>query len=153
MNDLAGHRAAMTPPRRRLLEALVTVTLTLAAVVPSPVTAAELRCPPRMPGPHEGFEQVGPVPTAHWLLRDMRLFDGPPGEELKVAPAELAPDQTLRQRDGFTSSWRFAGNEDLLMVCRYNGAGTYYRTRLQKPPTGCSMRDDNGLRQAWCELP
>jgi hypothetical protein len=153
MNDLAGHRAAVTPPRRRLREALWIVTLALVSVVRSPATAAELRCPPRMPGPHEGFEQVGPVPTAHWLLRDMRLFDGPPGEELKDAPTELAPDRTLRQRDRFTSSWRFAGDESLLMVCRYNGSGTYYRARFPKLPTSCSIRDDNGLRQAWCELP
>ena len=130
-----------------------TLALGMIAWATSPLAAAELRCPPRMPGLHEGFEQVGPVPTAHWLLQAMRLFDGPPGEELKQAPADLAPDQTVERRGGYTNTWRFTGSGDLLMVCTYNGSGTYYRARVHPLPSVCTLRDDNGLRQAWCDLP
>jgi hypothetical protein len=127
------------------------LALILALIVSAPSHAIELRCPPRLPGPHPGFEQVGPVPTAHWLLRRMRLFDGPPGEELKSAPAELAPDRTTERRGGLTSTWRFAGEEDLLVVCIYDGSGTYYRAGPHPLPEKCTVRDDNGLSLAWCE--
>jgi hypothetical protein len=103
-----------------------------------------------LPGPHAGFEQVGPVPAAHWLLWRMRLFNSPPGKE---APAELAPGQTVAGRGGFTSTWQLAGNEDLLMVCLYEGSRTTYRARPQPLPARCTLRDDNGLTQAWCEGP
>jgi hypothetical protein len=83
----------------------------------------------------------------------MKLFDGPPGVEASSAPTERAPDTTARRPDGFISTWRFAGHEDLLMVCLYDGSGTYYRARLSPPTTTCTMRNDNGLTRAWCEQP
>jgi hypothetical protein len=129
------------------------VALTLAVLTTTPLAAAEVRCPPRLPGMHQGFEQVGPVPAAHWLLRTMRLFDGPPGEERKQAPADLAPDQTVERPGGYTSTWQFGGTGDLLMVCTYNGSGTYYRALLHPLPTRCTFQDDNHLRQGWCEIP
>jgi hypothetical protein len=104
-----------------------------------------------MPGIHGGFEQAGPVPTAHWQLRRLRLFDGSPGEELKTAPAELAPDGTTEHRGGFTSTWRFEGNEELLMVCDYNGSQTRYFASPRPLPRGCIMERTDGLTQAWCE--
>jgi hypothetical protein len=130
-----------------------TASLMLTALWVHPLAAAELRCPPKLPSAQAGFEQVGPVPTAHWQLKGMRLFDGPPGEELKPSPAELAPDATTGGRAGFTSTWRFAGTEDLLLVCLYNGSGTYFRARPKPLPTGCTLRNSNGLTQAWCDLP
>jgi len=123
------------------------------ALMARPLAAAELRCPPMLPSAHPGFEQVGPVPTAHWQLLRMRLFDGPPGEELKTSPAELAPDSTSRERGAFNWTWRFAGDEGLLMVCIYNGSATYYRARPRPLPTACSLRKDNGVTQAWCDGP
>jgi len=83
----------------------------------------------------------------------MKLFDGPPGEELKAVPADLAPDRTRERSGGFTSAWRFAGNEDLLMVCTYDGSGTYYRARPSPLPSRCTLRNENGLTQAWCDGP
>jgi hypothetical protein len=84
----------------------------------------------------------------------MRLFDGPPGEELKSSPAELAPDTTKVERGrGFTSTWRFAGSENLLMVCTFDGSRTYYRARVSPIPKTCTLHDDGGLVQAWCDMP
>jgi hypothetical protein len=123
----------------------------LAMVSVTPAGAAELRCPPRLPGMHPGFEQVGPIPSDHWLLSNMRLFDGPPGEELKRAPADLAPDQTVAHPGGFTSAWSFADSEVPLMVCTYNGSATYYRARPHRLLKSCYLRNDDGLTQAWCE--
>jgi hypothetical protein len=127
--------------------------LAMTALAASPLTAAELRCPPRLPGTHAGFEQVGPVPAAHWLLRRMRLFNVPLDATSKTPPAELLPDRTVEHGDVAISTWRFAGNENLLMVCSYNGSGTYYVSRVRPPPTSCAMLDTDGLRRAWCEIP
>ena len=124
-------------------------SLVLLATAINPLSAAELRCPPRIPGPHPGFAQVGPVPTAHWLLHRMRLFDVPSGEAAK----ELPPGAIVKQRDGFTLSWNLTGSDSPLMICYYNGSGTYYLARVGPTPSRCTMRDDNGLRQAWCEFP
>ena len=65
--------------------------------------------------------------------------------------AEFAPDNTIEQRNGFTSTWRFGGNGDLSMVCLYDGSATFYRARLHPLPAGCTARNDDGLTQAWCE--
>jgi hypothetical protein len=116
-----------------------------------PVFAENLYCPPRMPGPHPGFEQVGPVPAAHWLLRRMRLFNTSPNN---AAAKELRPKQTVENGESYTSTWQFAGDEHLLMLCLYNGSGTYYAARPDPPPTLCVTHDDaNGLTQSWCEEP
>ena len=110
--------------------------------------AAPVRCPPRLPGPHVGFEQVGPVPAAHWLLWGMRLFDVAPG----ATPTGRPPDNVAHNHDVVTETWRVLGHEPLLMmVCLYNGAGTYYQARLSPPPARCVLHDDNGLTMAWCE--
>jgi hypothetical protein len=122
----------------------------LMVLAVSPLSAADLRCPPRLPGPHPGFEQVGPVPAAHWLLWRMRLFDAPPGEH---PSAELMPSLTVEHRDAFTLNWHISGDDDVLMLCLYDGSGTYYRARFHPPPVSCILRDDNGLTQAWCEQP
>jgi hypothetical protein len=133
---------------RRFIGASALLTTGLGA--PS-LAAAELRCPPRLPGPHPGFERVGPIPTAHWLLRHMKLYEGAPGEELKSAPAQLAPDNSSERPGGYTAVWRFGGIRDLLIVCTYDGSGTYYRAQPSPVPASCTVRDDKGLIQAWCE--
>jgi hypothetical protein len=119
--------------------------------------AANLYCPPRMPGPHPGFAQVGPVPAAHWLLRRMRLFDTAPYNAVGPNNAvgnEVRPEHHAEDRDSVTSTWHFAGGEHLLMVCLYNGSGTYYVARPNPPPALCVTHDDaNGLTRAWCEEP
>ncbi len=140
--------------------AVVPVAVVPVPVVSGPVVpvafvhvaadAGVLRCPPRLPGPHAGFVQIGPVPAAHWLLWRMRLFDAGNG---RAAPKELAPGQMTEQSNGFTLTWHLSGVEDLLMVCRYNGSETYYRARPDPPPATCTMRNDNGLTQAWCGDP
>ena len=122
----------------------------VSACAGRPACAADLFCPPRMPGPHPGFDQVGPVPAAHWLLRRMRLFDT---TRSQGAAKELAPGQTIGNGDGSTSTWRFSGNENLLMMCSYNGSGTYYVARPDPAPTLCVTHEDNGLTRAWCEEP
>ncbi len=124
--------------------------LALAVVAMVPAFAAEVRCPPRLPGPHLGFEQVGPVPAAHWLLWRMRLFYVPRG---KNARNELKPDQSVPGPDEFTMIWRPTGNDDLLIECFYNGSGTYYRARSHPLPATCIMRAAGGLTRAWCEGP
>jgi hypothetical protein len=123
----------------------------LTALIATPLSAAELRCPPLLPGPHPGFDQVGPIPTAHWQLAHMRLFDGPPGEETKEAPAELAPDTSKKHRGGFTNIWSFGGSENLLMVCAYDGSRTYYRTTVRALPKSCTEESNKGLVQGWCQ--
>jgi hypothetical protein len=120
----------------------------LMIMTAGPLAAAELHCPPRLPGPHVGFELSGPIPAAHWLLWRMRLFEGRPSDD---ARKEFAPDDKIERRDGLTSVWRFTLDEDLLMVCIYNGSGSYYYARRQAPPGRCVMDDNNGLTRAWCE--
>lgn len=122
----------------------------LAALLLSSPAVAALRCPPRLPGPHPGFEQVGPVPAAHWLLWGMQLFDAPPE---RSSMRELVPDLTNRSGDSYTMTWHLAGVASPLMICRYNGSGTYYRARPSPVPTTCVLRDDDGLKQGWCDEP
>lgn len=129
------------------------LALGVAALAGNPLAAAAIRCPPRLPGPHAGFDQVGPVPAAHWLLRSMRLFDLPPAEQANDPATEVVPRSRIEAADGYTSTWRFTGNDDLLVVCTYNGSGTYYRARLHPPPARCTVQDTYGLRQAWCDSP
>ena len=74
--------------------------------------AAALRCPDKLPADHAGFEQVGPSPRIAARLDRLRLFDGPPGEETKQAPADLAPDRAAQQGGRLTATWRFTGDED-----------------------------------------
>jgi len=140
MFPAASHAGARVSPA--LTAALLTVV--------HPLFAATLACPPRMPGPHPGFEQVGPVPAAHWLLRRMRLFGT---ARSQGAAKELPPLQTVAHGDGFTSTWHLAGDESPLMLCLYNGSGTYYAARPDPPPTLCVTHGDNGLTRAWCEEP
>src|ERR1019366_7312292 len=40
--------------------AMATLVFGLMALAVRPLSAADLRCPPTLPGPHPGFEQVGP---------------------------------------------------------------------------------------------
>jgi hypothetical protein len=127
-----------------------TLLLSSLASAVAPVAVAELRCPPRLPGPHPGFEQVGPIPAAHWLLWRMQLFDAAHG---KAAPKELAPNQMIEQHNGFTLTWLLAGTEDLTIVCLYNGSATYYMAHPRPAPALCTMRNDNGLTQGSCEIP
>jgi hypothetical protein len=129
---------------------IVRATLMLALFC-HPAFATPLRCPPLLPSAHEGFRQIGPVPTAHWQLHELRLFEVPINEEAKSALARLAPGETHSDPGGFTSSWRFARAEELMMVCDYNGAGTYYLARLPPAPRICVMERQDGLTRAWCE--
>jgi hypothetical protein len=134
--------------KRRAINAILAILFSATATFSNPLAAAELRCPPRLPGPHPGFEQVGPIPTAHWLLWRMRLFDA---QKDKDAPAELAPSGAVELHDRFRLTWQFTGSENLLIVCLYDGSGTYYRARPQPLPEHCTMSNDNGPTQAWCE--
>lgn len=81
----------------------------------------------------------------------MRLFDIPQSDGQTSALAELAPASSGESRLGYTSIWRLGGSDDALMVCLYDGSGTYYQARLHPAPTICSAHDDNGLTQAWCD--
>ena len=128
--------------------AVRTVVLGAIVLATNPGRAAEQRCPPRLPGLHAGFTQSGPIPAAHWLLWRMRLFDW--GADKNPRP-EFAPDKIIKRHDGFTSTWNFTLDEDLMMVCLYRGSGTYYFARRQAPPGRCVMDDENGLTRAWCE--
>jgi hypothetical protein len=128
--------------------AVLAFGLTLVTI--SPLAAATLRCPPRLPGPHPGFEQIGPVPAAHWLLWRLRLFSVPRGTG---TPAELLPVPPSLWREGFTLTWHLTGTNDVLMQCLYDGAVTYYRARLHPPPIACTLQNDNGLTLAWCDGP
>jgi hypothetical protein len=119
----------------------------LISLSAGPLFAAELRCPPRLPGPHAGFERSGPIPAAHWLLWRMRLFDGRPDNDVRK---ELTPDDKIARPDGSTSIWRFSADQDLLMVCLYD-RGSYYFAYRQPPIGRCVMDDSNGLIRAWCE--
>jgi hypothetical protein len=132
---------------------LVHAALTAGSLVSltfRPLAAATLHCPPRLPGPHAGFEQIGPVPTAHWLLWRLQLFNLPPGEN---RPAELPPAPAAVRQDGFTLTWHLAGSGDVQMLCLYDGSATYYRARLHPPPATCTLQNNNGLAQGWCEIP
>jgi len=133
---------------RKIGVAVRSCVITMAIITTTPLAAAELHCPPRLPGPHIGFERSGPIPAAHWLLWRMRLFDGHPGNDVRE---EFAPDDKIERRDGFTSVWRFTADQDLLMVCLYDGSGSYYFAYRQAPPARCVMDDNNGLTRAWCE--
>jgi len=81
----------------------------------------------------------------------MRLFDGPPGEELQKSPAELAPDSALLKNHDLTSSWIFAGNEKLLLVCTYRSTKTYYRTQIPRLPKTCTLHRNTHQTVAACE--
>ena len=72
----------------------------------------------------------------------MRLFDGPPGEEQRPSPAELAPDSVNEKGGSLTSTWIFAGNEKLLLVCAYRGTKAYYRTQVSHLPKTCTLHRD-----------
>jgi hypothetical protein len=104
-----------------------------------------------MPGPHAGFQQMGPLPASKLPLRGLRLFDGPPGEETKDAPAELAPDGTTRRAGIETTQWRFAGDEHLLLVCEYRATTSYYRMALPSVPGACNMVHGPDGVVAGCE--
>jgi hypothetical protein len=83
----------------------------------------------------------------------MRLFDGPPGEGGAQPAAEFAPDQAVMRTGGYFESWSFSEGRSPVMICLYDGSGTYYRARPDPPPTSCSLRNDDGLTLAWCEAP
>ena len=101
--------------------------------------AAPIACPASLPSAGTGFEQVGAAPTAPTDLDTMRLFDGPPGEEQRPSPAELAPDSSGEKGGNLTNTWIFAGNEKLLLVCAYRGTKTYYRTLVPRLPKTCTL--------------
>lgn len=104
--------------------------------------AAPVACPASLPSAGTGFEQEGATPPVSAALDTMRLFDGPPGEEQRPSPAELAPD-SARERGGIlTSTWIFAGNEKLLLVCAYRGTKTYYRAQVPQLPKTCTLHRD-----------
>jgi hypothetical protein len=140
------HRRRAERSRPIALTCAIAVILMGSAI--APLRASISRCPERLPGPHAGFERSGPIPAAHWLLWGMKLFDGRQG---KNPPPEFAPDNKVERSDGITLVWRFTLNQDLLMVCIYNGSGTYYYAHRKAPPGFCVMDDDNGLTRAWCE--
>lgn len=81
----------------------------------------------------------------------MALFDGPPGEETRPSPAQLAPDSTEPRAGGYAQRWVFAGDERLLMVCRFRGTGAYYRMRVAKLPRACWLRKDVQRVVAGCD--
>jgi hypothetical protein len=113
--------------------------------------AAPVVCPAELPSPGTGFDQVGGTPAKQFVLDAMRLFDGPPGEEMQKSPAELAPDSAVLKNHDLTSTWIFAGNEKLLLVCSYRGTKTYYRTVIRGLPKTCTMHRDARRTVAACE--
>ena len=104
--------------------------------------AVPIACPASLPSAGVGFNQVGAVPAAPAALDTMRLFDGPPGEEQRPSPAELAPDSVNEKGGSLTSTWIFAGNEKLLLVCAYRGTKAYYRTQVSHLPKTCTLHRD-----------
>jgi hypothetical protein len=122
-----------------------------STLIPVSSVAAELRCPAMLPFAHAGFEQVGATPAVPRPLEGMRLFDGTPGEEAKAAPAELAPDETQTRGRDVTTTWQFAGDEKLLVLCIYGGSQAYYRIAPHPLPSRCVLRRDNFRTDGWCE--
>jgi len=104
--------------------------------------AVPIACPASLPSAGVGFNQVGAVSAAPAALDTMRLFDGPPGEEQRPSPAELAPDSANEKDGSLTSTWIFAGNEKLLLVCAYRGTKAYYRTQVSHLPKTCTLHRD-----------
>jgi hypothetical protein len=78
------------------------------------------------------------------------LFNLPPSEN---TPTELPPAPAVVRWDGFTLIWRPTGADNVQMLCLYDGSATYYGARRHPPPTTCSLQNDNGLAQGWCETP
>ncbi len=103
---------------------------------------AALQCPAVLPSAWAGFELIGKAPSRPAVLAGMELFDGPPGEETRASRAQLAPDGTDARPGGYVQSWVFAGDEKLLMVCRYRGSGAYYRAVVATLPKKCMLRKD-----------
>jgi hypothetical protein len=137
----------------RLRRIVFNFVLGVIALSCGSLSAAELRCPGRLPGPHPGFAQIGPIPTAHWLLWRMGLFTLPPDNDSQIPLLEREPDSTTPRPDGYIATWHFANPADLLMICVYDGSATYYQARPRPPPTSCTTVSDNGLTLAWCEQP
>jgi hypothetical protein len=133
-----------------MIRALLSCAL-IAATTFSAAAAATLACPPAMPESGTSFEQIGAAPAKPAKLESLHLYDGKPGEESRPAPAELAPDSTQQQAGSLLTKWIFAGNESLLLVCRYHGTSTYYRAALQQLPHGCTMRSSPRATVAICE--
>jgi hypothetical protein len=123
----------------------------LVVVTAGPAQAGAARCPEQLPADQAGFEQVGAAPRKVARLDRLRLFDGPPGEEAKPAPAELAPDRTAQRGGSIGTTWRFAGDESLLMVCAYRGTAAYYRATLNPLPRSCTMQRGASRTAASCE--
>jgi len=113
--------------------------------------AAPVTCPAQLPAVGTSFDQIGATPAKPAALDTMRLFDGPPGEELQKSPAELAPDSALLKNHDLTSSWIFAGNEKLLLVCTYRSTKTYYRTQIPRLPKTCTLHRNTHQTVAACE--
>jgi len=125
--------------------------IAMLALATGSALAAPVACPTELPSAGTGFEQVGAAPSKEFNLDTMRLFDGPPGEELQKSPAELAPDSALLKNHDLTSTWIFAGNEKLLVVCTYLGTKTYYRIEVPVLPKTCTLRRDAHRTAAACE--
>jgi hypothetical protein len=128
----------------------IAVTLGLAVLAARPLEAAILTCPAQLPSPHAGFELVGTAPSDPRPLDALRLYDGPPGEESRASPAELAPADTTEHQGTLTATWTFAGNEALLMVCVYRDSPSYYRGEPRPMPDRCSMERSLSRTVAGC---
>jgi hypothetical protein len=127
------------------------LVVALLALATKGAFATPVACPAELPSAGTGFEQVGATPSKQFVLDTMRLFDGSPGEERQKSPAELAPDSALLKNHDLSSTWIFAGNEKLLLVCAYRGTKTYYRTEVPVVPKTCTMHRDAHRTVATCE--
>jgi hypothetical protein len=127
------------------------VLIAMFAFAPQGAGAAQIVCPAQLPAAETSFEQVGPTPPKTATLDTMRLFDGPPGEEQRQFPAELAPDSAIQKHGTLTSTWIFAGNENLLLICDYRGTKTYYRTHVPHIPKTCTLHREAHQTTTSCE--
>lgn len=104
--------------------------------------SAEFACPQQLrPAVAAiGFEAIGTPPEASQPLAGGRLFDGPPGEERRDAPAELAPDEVTTKGSESRSLWDVSSYpEGLLLVCRYANTTTYLRGRIPAGHARCVL--------------
>lgn len=126
--------------------------LLLACVLFSPFAhAGSFSCPASLPSSAPGFEQIGPSPSAPSRLSGLRLYDGPPGEEQKPSPVQLAPGETAGRTKHLTAKWRLGGDEHLLMVCDYGGTQAYYRAAVPFSAQQCVLRRQVGHTTASCQ--
>lgn len=133
--------------------------VTTAAFNASPVSGAEVRCPPSL------TVQAQPESPGGWSpypARDSHAFSGVSlveGDRAKEmaspAPATLAPDRSLRRGRSETQQWDFAGprRENVFLVCRYTGTQATIALDLPRDVRRCQLTFETDSRGAMVEDP